>query len=571
MKHSIALKIFSLAVGVLIMMIVAAVLNSLQVIHLGNQVRNISEKGLPISIEGAELNESGLRRRIAFERLYREYQSSFPDSVAILEAETNFEKFTISVNENIAGLRNALQEMPESSEEQALFALAREITGAIEAVFHQQTEIARRVLEKTKMGLAHETIELMQLNVKAQGDLQMKRSELQNVAAKIAENSVERARVAERRVLWSSLLVTILALVVGLWGAWFLSKRLANPIKQLVKSTQDVHSGNLAIKIEGLPEDEIGQLGDSMNRMIAELKKKQDLQALMSTYIDPRVVEKIILPGRVEVLAGQKQIMTILFCDIAGFTGISERLSPTGLVKMVNRYFTIMTECIKAEGGIIDKFIGDAIMAYWGPPFISESEQSAAACRAALRMREALKQFRGELPEILGLRKDIPEINIRIGLATGEVVVGNIGSDMARSYTVMGDVVNLASRLESANKQYGTSIIVSEETMRMADVHVEVMELDRIVVKGKTEPVEIYELLSLQGQLTPDMQLRRQRFNQAVAAYRAQDWIAASAIFSELIEKFNDSAAVMFIARINLLKEHALGSGWDGVWRMTSK
>jgi len=571
MKHSIALKIFSLAVGVLIMMIVAAVLNSLQVIHLGNQVRNIADKGLPVSIQGAELNESGLRRRISFERLYREYQSSFPDSAAIQEAETNFEKFAAAVQENIDSLRNALNEMPEDAEEQVLFARGREITGAIEAVFNQQTDIARRVLEKTKKGLAHETIDLMQINVKAQSDLQVKRSELQDIAAKIAEKSVERASIAERRVLWSSLLVTVLALVVGLWGAWFLSKRLANPIKRLVKSTEDVHSGNLAIKIEGLPEDEIGQLGDSMNRMIAELRKKQDLQAVMSTYIDPRVVEKIILPGRVEVLAGQKQIMTILFCDIAGFTGISERLSPTGLVKMVNRYFTIMTECIKAEGGIIDKFIGDAIMAYWGPPFISESEQASAACKAALRMREALSQFRRELPEILGLRKDIPEINIRIGLATGEVVVGNIGSDTARSYTVMGDVVNLASRLESANKQYGTSIIMSEETMRMADISVEALELDRIVVKGKTEPVEIYELLSAQGQLSTDMEQRRQRFNQAVTVYRNQDWLAAEAIFAELTEKYKDKTAAMFVERIKLLKEHSLGSGWDGVWRMTSK
>ena len=571
MKHSIALKIFSLAVGVLIMMIVAAVLNSLQVIQLGDQVRNISDKGLPICIQGAELNESGLRRRIAFERLYREYQSSFPDSAAIKEAETNFEKFTLSVVENIAGLRMALDEIPEDAEEQALFSRAREITGAIEAVFNQQTDIAHRVLEKTKRGLANESVELMQINVQAQIDLQIKRGELQDIAAKIAEKSVERARIAERRVLWSSLLVTVLALVVGLWGAWFLSKRLAHPIKQLVKSTQDVHSGNLAIKIEGLPEDEIGQLGDSMNKMIAELKKKQDLQAVMSTYIDPRVVEKIILPGRVEVLAGQKQIMTILFCDIAGFTGISERLSPTGLVKMVNRYFTIMTECIKAEGGIIDKFIGDAIMAYWGPPFIAEADQSAAACRASLRMRDALTQFRAELPEILGLRKDIPEVNIRIGLATGEVVVGNIGSDTARSYTVMGDVVNLASRLESANKQYGTSIIISEETMRMADVCMETLELDRIVVKGKTEPVEIYELLSAQGQLSSEMELRRKRFNQAVVAYRNQDWLAASAIFIELIEHYNDRPAAMFLERIQLLKEHSLGQGWDGVWRMTSK
>ena len=571
MKHSIALKIFSLAVGVLIMMIVAAVLNSLQVIHLGNQVRNIADKGLPVSIQGAELNESGLRRRISFERLYREYQSSFPDSAAIQEAETNFEKFTVAVRDNIDSLRNALNEMPEDAEEQVLFARAREITGAIEAVFNQQTDIARRVLEKTKKGLAHETVDLMQINVKAQSDLQVKRGELQDIAAKIAEKSVERANVAERRVLWSSLLVTVLALVVGLWGAWFLSKRLANPIKQLVKSTEDVHSGNLAIKIEGLPEDEIGQLGDSMNRMIEELRKKHDLQAVISTYIDPRVVEKIILPGRAEVLAGQKQIMTILFSDIAGFTGISERLSPTGLVKMINRYFTIMTECIKAEGGIIDKFIGDAIMAYWGPPFISEGEQAAAACRAALRQRDALEQFRQELPEILGLRKDIPEINIRIGLATGEVVVGNIGSDTARSYTVMGDIVNLASRLESANKQFGTSIIISEATMRMADAHVEVMELDRIVVNGKSETVEIYELLALRDELSNPMEIRRQRFSEALAAYRRQDWIASRAVFSELMEHYNDRTAKVFFDRIQLLETHSLGSGWDGVWRMTSK
>lgn len=365
--------------------------------------------------------------------------------------------------------------------------------------------------------------------------------------------------------------MTLLSLLLGLWGAWFISRRLANPIMRLVKSTQDVHGGNLSIKIEGLPEDEIGQLGDSMNKMIAELRKKQDLQAVISTYIDPRVVEKIILPGRAEVLAGQKQIMTILFCDIAGFTGISERLSPTGLVKMVNRYFTIMTECIKAEGGIIDKFIGDAIMAYWGPPFIREDEQAAAACRAAIRMREALEQFRSELPEILGLRKDIPEIQIRIGLATGEVVVGNIGSDTARSYSVMGDIVNLASRLESANKQFGTTIIISESTLRMADVHVEALELDRIIVNGKSEPVEIYELLGLSVQLTPIQTTRRTRFNEAIAVYRRQDWLAASAIFTELVEKYEDKTAAIFIERIKLLETHALGAGWDGVWRMTSK
>jgi adenylate cyclase len=571
MKHSIAIKIFSLSVGILIMMIIVAILNSIQVIHLGGEVSDIANKAIPLSSSAAQLNESGLRRRIAFERLFREYQMPNPDTFVVNEAEINFKKFTNLVNEDVKQLRSYLSNPPDNLNDQELYAKARELVSEIESTFSQQTDVAQRVLNGLKQGDFVVDKQLMEINIKAQSILQNKRSELQDLTVVIANNSVERAKIAEQKVLWSSLVVTLLALALGLWGAWFLSKRLANPIMSLLKSTQAVHGGNLSVKIEGLPEDEIGQLGDSMNLMIAELRKKHDLQAVISTYIDPRVVEKIILPGRAEVLAGQKQIMTIMFSDIAGFTSISERLSPTSLVKMVNRYFTVMTECIKAEGGIIDKFIGDAIMAYWGPPFISEDEQAAAACRAAIRQRDALIQFRKELPDLLGLRKDIPEINIRIGLATGEVVVGNIGSDTARSYTVMGDIVNLASRLESANKQYGTSIIISDVTMRMADIHVEAMELDRIIVKGKSEPVEIYELLSTTGDLSAESELRRTRFNEAIIAYRAQDWLVSGAIFKELFEKYNDKTAKTFIDRINLLTTHSLGEGWDSVWRMTTK
>lgn len=553
------------------MMIVGAALNSLQVVQLGNQVRLISASALPIAYKAAQLNEFGLRRRIAFERLSREYQLSIKDSSVITEAEVNFEKFTSLTNENVAELLRMLSTLPENQEDQELYAQARVVASHVQLVFSQQTDIARIILSKNKTGEVGSSIDLLAINLAMQTSLQVKRSELQAIAAGIAENSVNRAKIVEKRVLLSSLSVTILAVLVGLTGAWVLSKRLASPIRMLVKSAKDVQCGNLSVIIEGLPEDEIGELGDTMNRMIVELRRKQNLQALMSTYIDPRVVEMIILPGRVDVLAGQKQTMTILFCDIVGFTEISEQLSPNGLVKMVNRYFTIMTECIKAEGGIIDKFIGDAIMAYWGPPFIAEGEQAAAACRAAIRMSKALEEFSLELPDVLGLRKNVPEINIRIGLATGEVVVGNIGSDTACSFTVMGDVVNLASRLESANKQYGTTVIISEATMRMADVHIEAVELDRIVVKGKTETVEIYELLSLRGELSHDQQARRERFNDAIAAYRLQDWIASKAIFSELVERFGDKTAAIFIERIILLEKHGLGEGWDGVWRLTNK
>ena len=571
MKHSIALKIFGLAVIILLLMITVAVVNSIEVIKLGNEVESISKTDMPIAGHAADLNESGLRRRIAFERLYREYAAPTPDSAVIKETETNFKKFTITVAEKIKLLRTDLDTLPESRKDQENFVHARELVSQIESTFEQQSDIAKRVLESRKARTGNENKELMEINVKLQTAMQNDRSELQGIALTIAEDAVARAKKREMRVLWSSLTITLLALFLGLWGAWVLSRKLTNPILQLLKSTKDVQGGNLSVNIANLPEDEIGQLGESLNKMIEELREKQALQTIISTYIDPRIVEKIIIPGRAEILAGQRQIMTIMFTDLAGFTKIGEQLSPTGLVKLTNRYFTIMTECIQAEQGIIDKFIGDAIMAYWGPPFVSEEEQAAAACRAALRQKEALIQFRNELPELLGLRKNLPEIDIRIGIATGEVVVGNIGSDTARSYTVMGDVVNLASRLEAANKQYGTVIMISDITLRMAETQIEVRELDTIVFKGKTEPVKVYELLSIEGEWSKEEETKAKRFAEGLEAYRKQDWLAAEAIFKELVDKYDDKPSHTFVKRIAMLETHNIDSGWDGVWRMSSK
>lgn len=571
MKHSIALKIFGLAVFILLLMIAVAVVNSIEVIKLGNEVESISQTDMPISGHAADLNECGLRRRIAFERLYREYAAPIPDTSVIKEAEINFKKFTLAVAKKIVLLRSDLDTLPERRRDQENFVHARELVSQIESAFEQQSDIAIRVLESRKARTGNENKELMEINVKLQTVMQNDRSELQAVALTIAEDAVARAKNSELRVLWSSLTITLLALFLGLWGAWVLSRKLTNPILQLLKSTKDVQGGNLSVNIANLPEDEIGQLGESLNKMIGELREKQALQTIISTYIDPRIVEKIIIPGRTEILAGQRQIMTIMFTDLAGFTKIGEQLSPTGLVKLTNRYFTIMTECIQAEQGIIDKFIGDAIMAYWGPPFVKEEEQAAAACRAALRQKEALIQFRKELPELLGLRKNLPEIDIRIGIATGEVVVGNIGSDTARSYTVMGDVVNLASRLEAANKQYGTVIMISDITLRMAETQIEVRELDTIVFKGKTEPVKVYELLSLECELSTEEETKAKRFSEGLEAYRKQDWLASEAIFNELVDKYDDKPSHTFVNRIAMLETHNIGSGWDGVWRMNTK
>ncbi len=571
MKHSIALKIFALAVGIIALTVVVAITTNIEVIGLGSDVSTVARKTIPLAAKAADLNEAGLFRRVAFERLYREYGEPQPDAEMIQQATENFEKNTTRVNELAVQIRDDLKVLPDDPQERELAAQVREVVGQIESRFESTTDLARSTLAARKAGDRPKAKELLAFTFKGQAELRELRDKLQGLTAQMAEVSALSAEKRKNRVLISSTATTLLAVVLGLGAAWMISRNLAKPVLELLRTTRAVQGGNLTAHVGKLPEDEIGQLGDSFNAMVDELKRKDNLQKAIGSYIDPRIVEKVILPGRPEDVAGQKRVMTVLFTDLVGFTTLGENLTPGGLVNVINRYFTLMSECVRQEHGIIDKFIGDAIMAYWGPPFVAEEEQAAAACRAALKQVEALARFRIELPELMGLRKNVPDINLRIGLATGEVIVGNIGSDTARSYTVMGDVVNLASRLESANNVYGTRILVSDETRRLADRAMETREIDRLTVKGKSDPVGIYELLAETGKLAPDWASRKGRFETALEAYRKQDWPAAEAIFKELSEKFADAPSRAFLERITMLKQHSPGPGWDGVWRMTAK
>ena len=198
--------------------------------------------------------------------------------------------------------------------------------------------------------------------------------------------------------------------------------------------------------------------------MVEQLRLKERIRETFGKYVDPRIVEGLI-SGPALATAGERRVMTVLFCDIRGFVGVSEEMTPQGLVKVMNRYFSTMSAPIRQHGGIIDKYIGDAIMAYWGPPFTADANQARCAAFAALDMLERVAPFRAELPDLLGLRNVPISFDIRVGIATGEALVGSVGSEVMMSYTVMGDTVNLASRLEGANKLYGGRILASEATV----------------------------------------------------------------------------------------------------------
>ena len=238
-------------------------------------------------------------------------------------------------------------------------------------------------------------------------------------------------------------------------------------------------------------------------------------------YVDPRVVEGLIDPKSLTASDGERRVMTVLFCDMKGFTSLSEGMTPQGLVKVMNHYLSTMSGPIRSHRGIIDKYIGDAIMAYWGPPFTENGEQAQLACLAAVEMAQRGAALRTELPELLGVRTDAERLHVRIGIATGEVLVGSIGSEFMMSYTVMGDAVNLASRLEGANKVYGSHSLVSEPTIKAAGDAIEFREIDRLVVVGQTHPEAVFEIMGRKDELDEKQLLLRERYAEGLAAYRA--------------------------------------------------
>jgi adenylate cyclase len=347
------------------------------------------------------------------------------------------------------------------------------------------------------------------------------------------------------------------------------SARVVGGLRQLVVRTRAIESGKDSEPLSVLTRDEVGELALSFNRMVEELRTRERIKDTFGKFVDPRIVTRLIGSGAEQA---ERRTLTIFFSDIKNFSGISEQLTAGAVVNLLNSYFGTVAEIIHAHRGFIDKYIGDAVMAFWVSPFSAGDDHASDACLAALAQQEAIILLRAQLPEITGMRRNPPELAIRMGIATGEAVVGTIGSDSSRSYTVIGDTVNLASRLESINKLYGTSLILSEETYRMAQQVLEARELDLITVAGKTEPVRIYEAMGRVGEITPERIALREMFANGLAAYRRRDWDEAQRCFESCqLGDAGDGPSRLFVDRVGLLRGTPPPTDWDGVWHFLEK
>jgi adenylate cyclase len=573
MRLTIGMKIFGIAVGLLVLMTAAALLSMRMTRTVDAQLAVIDHNYFPAYVALAQANIRSVEQSAYARRLL----------LALMEGK--------GAAENVDGLRQRVANAGKASD--ALIASARRhineqiadpldfddnvtlarLDERIEALQEDRRQYETVLSEMLAAAGAHDGAKAQELlgalnqwRDDIDGKLEAERSEMRQLASA----AIVGTRAYQRHVVEIGLALLAIAGLLGLTLAAAVTLGLVRPVHRLVAGTTAVEGGALDITVPITTHDEIGRLTGSFNRMVAELRVKAKIRELFGRYVDPRIVAGLIDRPELTDVQGSRREMTILFCDMKGFTSFSEGLTPIALVNVLNRYMTLMSEPVRRSNGIIDKYIGDAIMAFWGPPFTSREEQGELACRAALEQIAALEAFRAELPELMGLRRGIPEIDIRIGIATGDVVVGSIGSEQTRNYTVIGDTVNLASRLQAANKVYGTRLLIGEATSRLAAAAVETREIDAVRFAGKSEPERIFELIGRKNTVAPERLLLRDAFAQALAAYRSRDWETACSGFEACLAiDPADAPSRVFLSRIAHFRAAAPGPEWSGAWSLS--
>jgi adenylate cyclase len=575
MKITIGLKVFSVALVLMVLVGTVAWINASSTRQVDSLITSVNEVYMPAYGDLARSNVRAVEEGLFVRRLIINRLIAPDDHKALAELKAAADEKATQTQAELADARQLIgREITKRRSPEDIAQLSR-LDARIEFLQtrHKEYEAARAAVEAAveagdTTAWGEKIQELDQVRALLNGELDHTRRDMMKLAAGFGQK-VELAQASAARY---GLILLILGLVLGAAMAALIAAALVWPLRRLLQGTIRVQQGVLDTEVPVTSRDEVGELTTAFNAMMKDLKAKAQIRETFGRYIDPRIVESIIdRPDRLAG-AGERREMTVFFCDMKGFTNLSEGMTPVGMVRVVNRYFALMSGPIRRNLGIIDKYMGDAIMAYWGPPFTDAADQARLACAAGLEQLAILPAFRAELPEITGLKRGIPLIEMRIGAATGEVVVGNIGSDVSMSYTVMGDNVNFASRLEGANKAYNTQFLVNARTAELAGESIAFREIDLLLVQGKQEPQQIFEVQGRRGELPQSMVTLAERYAEGLAAYRSRAWTKAEAAFrAALVVAPGDGPSKVFLERIPRLIAEAPGGDWNGVWMLGEK
>lgn len=563
MFRSISFKIFGVSLGLLVMMVVTAVWSTRSSEQVHRQLQTMGQSLFPLSVA-----LGNLKSVVQAQTVTADFYLNTPDqkAVQICVGKAQGQKRAA------ASLLTAVKrygargfEITDLEQNKLAFASLQPMIAELE--FQEN-----RLSQMTLGGCALDADAVQMGAAKLQADDVLRL--VDTISGEIntfVEASAQRVAESQKTAMQASILMTASAGLVGLMLAWLISRGLTRPIIRLQAGARAVGAGLLEdAHVLVTSRDEVGDVTHAFNTMVVDLREKERIKETFGQYVDPRVVADLI-GGGAHSSSGEKQIATLFFSDIIGFSAIAERLAPSTLVDLVNAYFSEMSQPISDNTGIIDKYIGDAIMAFWVPPFVDATKQAELACRAALEQYAKLEAFRLQVPDVIGLRRDIPLIDFRAALSTGEVVVGSVGSETARSFTVMGDTVNQASRLEAANKIYGTRLLIDHETFSRAGRAFETRQIDDIIVLGRLQSIRIYELVSLAGELDPTRRRAFDLYEEGLEHYRVAKWdMAEMALQAALELSPNDGPSRTLLARIAQFRR-AEPEDWTGVWSMISK
>jgi class 3 adenylate cyclase len=354
-------------------------------------------------------------------------------------------------------------------------------------------------------------------------------------------------------------------LVAALLPAFALARGITRPVGLLVRAARRVGAGDLDTGVAIASSDEIGELGRAFDDMTRGLRERERIRRTFERYVSKEVAQEVLRHPGVAPAGGARRELTVAFVDLAGFTSLAEGARPELLVARLTEYFEAVCDAVLASDGTVNEFLGDGVVAFWGAP-VPHEDHAARAVRAALRCRDALE------PLMERWREAGAASGFRIGLHTGELVVGEIGGAERRAYRAVGDAMNVAARIEGANKVYGTRLLASGATLTRAGGAVVAREIDRVRVVGRAEPIALFELLAPAGALDPAREALAARYAEGLAAYRGRDFGGAMHAFEDCAAVApGDGPSAVLLARSRTFFASPPPAGWDGCFDLDTK
>ena len=569
-------KIFGMTLSLLALLGLVAYSSQKRLQRVSNTVDDFADYVVPIANAVSEVNVHTLEQEVHFERLLK-LHARVPLDVPQIQKE--WQQFAARSQQVEQIIQSAIALTQEGLSQSSIQLDRQEFTTLAALLTHIEQE------HQTLRNQASKIVRNLNTPGQRQSDIaiatqiaQIERApfdrEIERTRKALESFTVQTAQLSQHQqgaVLRDSLLITHIAILLGMVYAAGMTLGIVRPVRTLTQRIQKRRTDAPEPALQIQSRDEVGVLASTFNHMLQELALKDHLQEMFGKYVDPRIVQRLTTGTQQDLPPAEKQVITVQMSDLGGIDLALQTQEPEQLVEVLNQYLSLLSPTISARQGFVE-FFETVILGFWAAPFVCESSQAELACEAALAQVSKLEELRHILRDKIDKRLDLSQVNLHIGLATGPVVLANMGPEWSRTYTVMGDTVNTAARLKGAAQQYGVHIILLEATQQQVQETMTTRELGLLQVLGKEETLRVYELLGRHTEISTEQMGLNTLFAQGLEAFRHQHWDQAQNHFETILQVHpQDGPSQHYREWIQQLRDQQLPNDWQGVWRLTKK